>query len=119
MTPAVRDRDKLFYRIGEVAELTGVAAHVLRYWESVFAELKPRKDSGGQRRYTAHDIEMVRKIQHLLHVQGFTMQGAKQALREGRTDSAVVPGDLGAVVDELYAIRDSLLALADASDSKA
>lgn len=71
---------KLYYSIGEVSELTGLEQHVLRYWESEFEELKPRKNRAGRRVYTEEDIAMVRRVQHLLKEEKYTIEGAKQAL---------------------------------------
>lgn len=76
---------KLYYAIGEVAELTGLEAHVLRYWETEFEELAPRKNRAGRRIYTDEDIAMVRRIQRLLRDDKYTLEGARQVLarREG------------------------------------
>lgn len=76
--------EKLFYTIGEVAELTNVPAHVLRYWEKEFGQLRPRKDRSGFRRYQQKDIEMVLKIRKFLYQDRFTIEGAKKRLNEER-----------------------------------
>ena len=75
---------KLYYSIGEVSEMAGLEAHVLRYWETEFEQLKPRKNRAGRRIYTVEDIAMVQRIQHLLRVDKYTIEGAKQVL--GRSD---------------------------------
>jgi DNA-binding transcriptional MerR regulator len=72
---------KLYYSIGEVCELTGLEAHVLRFWESEFPELEPRKSAGGTRRYRAEDLELIRRIQRLVHVEKFTLEGARRQLK--------------------------------------
>jgi len=72
---------KLYYSIGEVCELTGLEAHVLRFWESEFPELEPRKSAGGTRRYQAEDLDLIRRIQHLVHVEKYTLEGARRQLR--------------------------------------
>ncbi len=72
---------KLYYSIGEVCELTGLEAHVLRFWESEFPELAPRKSSGGTRRYQAQDLDLIRRIQHLVHEEKYTLEGARRQLR--------------------------------------
>ena len=73
---------KLFYRINEVAKITGLKAHVLRYWESEFTELSPEKDASDQRRYRRKDIEVIRAIQKLLYEDRFTIKGARKRLRQ-------------------------------------
>ena len=77
--------DKLFFRIGEVADLTGVPPYVLRYWESEFKLLRPKKNHAGQRVYRKHDLEMVLRIKCLLYEDRLTLEGAKKRLQqEGR-----------------------------------
>jgi DNA-binding transcriptional MerR regulator len=78
---AVSIPNKLFFRIGEVAELTGVPPHVLRYWESEFKLLRPRKSQAGQRVYRKPDIELVLRIKHLLYEERLTLEGAKKRLQ--------------------------------------
>jgi DNA-binding transcriptional MerR regulator len=72
---------KLFYRINEVAKLTGLKPYVLRYWESEFPELAPEKDASDQRRYRAQDIETIFAIRKLLYEDRFTIKGARQRLK--------------------------------------
>ena len=69
--------------IGELAERIGVPTHVLRYWETRFPQLKPLQRSGRRRYYRAEDVALAERIHHLLHVQGFTVEGARKALSEG------------------------------------
>lgn len=77
--------DKLFYKIGEVCEIVGVQAHVLRYWETEFPMLQPQKNRAGQRTYRRKDVEMALRIRDLLYGEGFTIAGAKRKLQsEGR-----------------------------------
>jgi len=73
---------KLYYAISEVAKMTGVKAHVLRYWETEFPSLKPRKTRTGSRRYRPGDIDEVLVIKSLLYDQGFKIAGARKFLRE-------------------------------------
>lgn len=78
--------DKLFFKIGEVCELVGVQAHVLRYWETEFPSLQPQKNRAGQRTYRRRDVEMALRIRQLLYDEGFTIAGAKRKIAtEGRT----------------------------------
>jgi DNA-binding transcriptional MerR regulator len=74
--------DKLYFRIGEVSQLVGVEAYVLRYWESEFPGLSPRKSSSGQRMFRRKDVELLLRIKHLLYSQKFTIEGARKALQE-------------------------------------
>jgi len=74
--------DKLYFKIGEVAELAGVKPHVLRYWESEFGTFRPGKSRSQQRKYTRKDIELVLRLKDLLHNQGYTIAGARKKLRE-------------------------------------
>lgn len=74
--------DKLYFKIGEVAELAGVKPHVLRYWESEFGSFRPVKSKTNQRLYQRKDIEFVLQLKDLLHNQGFTISGARKKMRE-------------------------------------
>src|SRR6185437_6991217 len=74
--------DKLYFRIGEVSHLVGVEAYVLRYWESEFPGLSPRKSSSGQRMFRRKDVELLLRIKHLLYSQKFTIEGARKALSD-------------------------------------
>ncbi len=81
--------DKLFFKIGEVCEIVGVQAHVLRYWETEFSMLQPQKNRSGQRTYRRKDVEMALRIKELLYQEGFTIAGAKRRLAgEGRGGAA-------------------------------
>jgi len=71
---------KLYYRIGEVCEIVGVEAHVLRYWETEFPRLAPPKNKSGQRTYRPKDIELLLRIRKLLYDDGFTIAGARKQL---------------------------------------
>jgi len=73
---------KLYYRIGEVADIAGVKPHVLRYWESEFGFLSPAKNEGNQRLYTQRDLEKVLAIKKLLYQDRFTIAGAKKRFRQ-------------------------------------
>jgi len=79
---AIEIPDKLYFKIGEVAELTGVKPHVLRYWESEFGGFRPQKSRSNQRLYRQKDVELVLRLKDLLYNQGFTIAGARKKLRE-------------------------------------
>ncbi|HMA77485.1 MAG TPA: MerR family transcriptional regulator [Candidatus Krumholzibacteriaceae bacterium] len=77
-----KSNTKLYYSIGEVSNLLGVKAHVLRYWESQFPVLKPRRSKAGNRTYRIRDIKYLLSIQKLLHENGFTISGARKKLKD-------------------------------------
>jgi len=75
--------DKVYYRIGEVSRLVGVESHVLRFWESEFAVIRPRRAKSKQRLYRKKDVEALLLIKELLHNQGYTISGARKILHQG------------------------------------
>src|SRR5215510_9682923 len=86
--------NKLFFKIGEVCEITDTQPYVLRYWESEFPALAPAKNSSGQRIYRRRDIETVLRIKQLLYEEGFTIAGAKKRLEaelSGRPETPQQP----------------------------
>jgi DNA-binding transcriptional MerR regulator len=88
--------NKLFFKIGEVCEITDTQPYVLRYWESEFPALAPAKNSSGQRIYRRRDIETVLRIKQLLYEEGFTIAGAKKKLEAemaGRVVTPMPPGE--------------------------
>lgn len=78
---------KPFFKIGEVAKLLGVKPHVLRYWESEFPSLKPKKNPSGQRLYAKTDIDTLVEIKNLLYIDCYTISGARQLLAYQRSAS--------------------------------
>jgi DNA-binding transcriptional MerR regulator len=83
--------NKLFFKIGEVCEITDTQPYVLRYWESEFPALAPAKNSSGQRIYRRRDIETVLRIKQLLYEEGFTIAGAKKRLEAEQAGRAPTP----------------------------
>lgn len=79
------DNKKLFYRVGEVAKMLDLKASVLRFWETEFDILKPKKNRKGDRLYTEEDIKNLKMIHHLVKEKGFTLQGANEYLKKGGT----------------------------------
>lgn len=77
---------KLYYTIGEVASMVEEEAHVLRYWETEFDSLRPRKNRAGKRVYTKDDVDVVFRIRHLLRDEKFTIDGARQALKREKAE---------------------------------
>jgi DNA-binding transcriptional MerR regulator len=93
--------DKLYFRIGEVAELLGVEPYVLRYWESEFPLLAPKKSGAGHRLYRRKDVELLLRIKQLLYEKRFTIQGARQWLQTERRPRKARPA--GRSQRELFA----------------
>lgn len=81
---------KRYFTIGEVSELCGVKAHVLRYWEQEFTQLNPVKRSGNRRYYQHHEVVLIRRIRELLYEQGFTISGARNRLDSAQTVSELL-----------------------------
>jgi DNA-binding transcriptional MerR regulator len=75
---------KLYYSISEVAEMTGLKAYVLRFWEKEFSFLNPKKNRAGNRSYQQKDIDLINQIKHLLYDEGYTIEGAKSKLKTFR-----------------------------------
>lgn len=103
--------EKLYFRIGEVAELCRLPAYVLRFWESEFPQLKPIKSSTGQRMYRQRDVEHVLRIKQLLYDEGFTIPGARERLKseiKQKRAQNLLPFPAGIPPTELKRIRQGL-----------
>jgi DNA-binding transcriptional MerR regulator len=74
--------DRLYFKIGDVAELCGVETYVLRFWESQFPQLKPNKSGTGQRLYRRRDVELALEVKRLVHAEGYTLAGARAVLEQ-------------------------------------
>jgi len=96
--------NKLFFKIGEVCELTDTQPYVLRYWESEFPALAPAKNNSGQRIYRRRDIETILRIKTLLYTEGFTIAGAKKKLEQEMKEQERSAG--GAATTESSAAAD-------------
>jgi DNA-binding transcriptional MerR regulator len=86
-SPSASLPPKLYFRIGEVAELVGVEPHVLRYWEREFRTIRPTKSAKGQRVYSRRDVENLVRVRELLYKEGFTIAGAKKRLSTSATQA--------------------------------
>ncbi len=86
--------DKLYYSIREVSTHTNIEPHVLRYWESEFPSLRPKRNRGGTRTYRRKDVDEILAIRQLLHDEGYRIEGARKALRD-RQKSGTKPGQAG------------------------
>ena len=115
---------KLYYSISEVAQITDVKAHVLRYWESEFPTFRPRKTRAGARRYRQKDIDEVVAIKRLLYDEGFKIAGARKQLREMHKGGGSVTRKTGAPqmaltfdglsdAERLVRVRDELRSVAE------
>ncbi len=105
---------KLYYSIGEVADITDLKPYVLRYWETEFKQLSPTKNRAGNRIYKEEDIELIFRIQDLLYEQKYTIEGARQQLQQsdgkpsGRLEAAKVRESLERLKYELREILELL-----------
>lgn len=103
---------KLFYSIGEVAAEIGVNESTLRYWETVFKQIAPKKGANGVRRYTKEDLHLVKLVYHLVKEKGMTLSGAEAYLNGyGKMEQTEIEVS---VVERLRAIRAELIGLRDA-----
>lgn len=93
--------DKIYYKIGEVAEIVGVEAYVLRYWESEFTVIKPVRAGSKQRLYRRQDLDNLIEIKRLLYDEKFTIAGAKKRMTAKAKAAAVKPEDSTALLQEL------------------
>ena len=102
--------DKLYFKIGEVTEITDLAAYVLRFWESEFPVISPKRTDSGQRLYRRSDVELILKIKYLLYEKKFTIPGAKKILKNhGKQPANSLPSiDLDEIKTELRLIRSLL-----------
>ena len=101
--------DKLYFKIGEVSKIAGLPAHVLRFWESEFKKIRPKRTDSGQRAYTKKDIEAILEIKHLLHERKYTIEGARKYLTaRSETEQPLGMQLLEDLKAELKTIRDLL-----------
>jgi DNA-binding transcriptional MerR regulator len=99
--------EKLFYKIGEVAKMFGVNVSLIRFWEKEFNILKPKKNKKGNRLFTKKDVDNLTIIYHLVKERGFTLEGAKQKLKENKSDTI----DNIEIVNHLKDLRGFLVKL--------
>ena len=97
--------EKLFYPIGEVAQMFEVSVSSIRYWEKEFDILKPKKNKKGNRMFTKKDVDNLKIIYHLTKERGFTLEGAKKKLRENKADTI----DNVEIINHLISIRQFLV----------
>ncbi len=99
--------EKRYYSIGEVAEKFGVATSLIRFWESEFSTIKPKKNRKGNRQFTKNDLESIQLVYHLVKERGFTLNGAKEMLKN---DSSSLHGKME-VIDSLSRVKSFLVEL--------
>jgi DNA-binding transcriptional MerR regulator len=99
--------DKRYYSIGEVAKAFGVNASLIRFWDSEFDILKPKKNAKGNRMFTPEDVKTLQLIFHLVKERGFTLEGAKTHLKEGQKKTL----DKYDIINKLEAIKAQLLSI--------
>jgi DNA-binding transcriptional MerR regulator len=109
---------RLYYSITEVAGMTGVRPHVLRYWETEFKALRPKKNRAGNRIYRAGDINLIHLIKKLLYDDGFTIAGAKRKLPQAKTDPVAKPARRTKRDEVLETLRKDLLEMKRILESK-
>ena len=97
---SARDPVQEFFSIGEVCELTGLKAHVLRYWESQFRFLNPAKNRSGNRVYQRKEVELILLVKHLLYTEKYTIEGARQKVDEQRKS-----GELRQIARDVLALE--------------
>jgi DNA-binding transcriptional MerR regulator len=100
--------DKLYFKIGEVSQISGLPSHVLRFWESEFKKIKPRRTASGQRSYTQKDVALILEIKHLLHDKKFTIEGARKHLNSKTRPETGPKHFLQDLKNELTSIRNLL-----------
>ncbi len=102
--------DKLYFKIGEVSDIAGVPAYVLRFWETEFKTINPKRTSAGQRQYRKSDVELILTIKHLLYDKKYTIEGAKRHLRflKREKSQTLISEELEIIRQELKTIRDLL-----------
>lgn len=104
-----KEIEKKYYSIGEVASILKVATSMIRFWESEFDVIRPKKNKKGNRQYTKADIEIIRTIYHLVKEKGYTLQGARDYLKSNKG----TPSEKGKVVETLKNLRQFLSQLHD------
>lgn len=109
--------EKLFYTMGEVAEMFDVNASLIRYWGTQFPSLKPQRNKKGNRLFTPADIETLKRIYHYVKECGMTLEGAKKALRGDRSAAPEGNADME-LLDRLHSLRSMLVAVRDSMDDE-
>jgi len=99
--------DKLYFKVGEVSAIAGVPTYVLRFWETQFPRISPRRTTTGQRLYNKNDVQLILTIKKLLYEEKFTIQGARKHLKSNSSPSE------GSFVETLREVQEGLKDIAD------
>ncbi len=110
-----KEIEKQYYTIGEVAAMFDVAASLIRFWETEFEQLRPKKNKKGNRQYTKQDIETLRSVYHLVKERGYTIQGAKDVMKH----KSVQTKDKMEIIDSLEKVRSFLVGIKNQLNTKA
>ncbi|TPE45814.1 MerR family transcriptional regulator [Pontibacter mangrovi] len=110
-----KEIEKQYYTIGEVAGMFDVAPSLIRFWETEFEQIKPKKNKKGNRQYTSKDIETLRTIYHLVKERGYTIQGAREVMK----NKPVQAKDKMEMVESLEKVKAFLLGIKDQLNTKA
>ena len=105
---------KLYYSIGEVAEMLGVNASLIRFWEKEFKQLAPKKNKKGNRKFTPEDILVLQRIYQLVKIEGLTLEGAKKALKDKNNavpKVTLTESEMDEIIGRLTTIKKKLLSL--------
>jgi DNA-binding transcriptional MerR regulator len=102
---------KRYFTIGEVSELCAVKAHVLRYWEQEFTQLRPVKRRGNRRYYQHHEVLLIRRIRELLYEEGFTISGARQRLEHDAEAPPETPAPAVVASPDISGLRAEISAI--------
>jgi len=97
--------DKLYFKIGQVGEIAGLPTSVIRFWETEFSKINPKRSSSGQRLYRKSDVELILKIKHLLYDKKFTIRGAKKHLGSDTGENKFSSASIEELRRELISIR--------------
>lgn len=103
------DKEKLYYSIGETSKMFDLPVSTLRYWENEFDMIKPRKNKKGDRFFSKNDINIIRTIHYLTKIKGFTLKGAKEAMKSNLVKEA----ENAAIIESLTKIKEMLLQIRD------
>ncbi|MFO7712875.1 MerR family transcriptional regulator [Desulfosarcina sp.] len=101
--------DKFYFKIGEVSDIAGVPAYVLRFWETEFKQIKPKRTDAGQRLYRKQDVVLVLTIKHLLYDKKFTIEGARRHLKKKPAAATVLESEPAAALTDIAEIKAELI----------
>lgn len=107
--PEIKIPDKLYFKIGEVGKIAGVPSSVIRFWETEFPKINPKRTPAGQRHYRKSDVELILKIKHLLYDRKFTIQGAIKHLNSDISENKNLLKPSDGITDVVKELRQELI----------